>query len=182
MRLFLIGLLMAFLVNPSYGIVDCPPVITNGKLQGILPVVNQNVSYSDVVDCGAVSQADLFRRVRLWAAQSCYSSGDTFSLSDKETGDLVRRVSQVVTLPRSEQSAGGVYTFQYSLVIECTNRKYRVTITQLDILESGAKPTPIERYCQKNETDLRAIYTALDAQINHQMVSLQESVKNYKPF
>lgn len=182
MRLFLIGLLMAYIVNPSYGIVDCPPVITNGKLQGVLPVVNQKVTYSEVADCGAVSQADLFRRVRLWAAQSCYSPGDTFSLSDKETGDLVGRVSQVITLPRSEHSAGGVYTFQYSLVIECTNRKYRATITQLDVLENGAKPVPIESYCQKNDVDLRAIYTALEGKINHRLASLQESVKNYKAF
>lgn len=182
MRLFLIGLLMASLVNSSYGIVDCPPVITNGKLQGILPVVNQKVNYSDVVDGGAVSQADLFRRVRLWVTQSCYSPGDTFSLSDRETGDLVGRVSQVITLPHSEHSASGVYTFRYSLIIECTNRKYRATITQLDVLENGTKPTPIESYCQKNEAELRAIYTALDGQINHRLASLQEYVKNYKPF
>ncbi len=135
-----------------------------------------------IADCGAVSQADLFRRVRLWAAQISYSPGDTFSLSDRETGDLVRRVSQVVTLPRSEQSAGGVYTVQYSLLIECTNRKYRATITQLDVLEIGSRKTPIEYYCQKNETDLRAIYTALDAQINRRLASLQEYVKKYKSF
>ncbi|QMW00356.1 DUF4468 domain-containing protein [Spirosoma foliorum] len=182
MRLFLIGLLMACFLNPSYGIVDCPPLITNGKLQGILPVVNQKVRYSEVTDCGAVSQADLFRRARLWAVQSCYSPGDTFSLSDKETGDLVGRVSQVVALPRSEHSAGGVYTFRYSLIIECTNRKYRATITQLDVLENGTKPTPIESYCQKNEADLRAIYIALDGQINLRLTSLQDYMKNYKPF
>ncbi len=55
MRLFIIGLLTIFLVNPSYGVVDCPPAIINGKLYGILPVVNQKVSYSEVADCGAVS-------------------------------------------------------------------------------------------------------------------------------
>lgn len=182
MRLFLIGLLMASLTAPSYGIVDCPPIITNGKLYGILPLANQKVTYSEVADCGAVSQADLFRRVRLWAAQSCYLPGDTFSLSDKETGDLAGRVSQVVTLPRSEQSPGGVYTVHYSLLIECTNRKYRATITHLDVQESGAKLIPIETYCQKNETDLQAIYSALDGQLRNRLASLQESVKNYKPF
>ncbi|MFD2936122.1 DUF4468 domain-containing protein [Spirosoma flavum] len=182
MRFFFIGLLIASLVNPGYGIVDCPPIITNGKLQGILPVVNQKVSYSEIADCGAVSQADLFRRVRLWALQSCHAPGDTFLLSDKETGDLVGRVSQVITLPRSEQSAGGVYTFRYSFVIECANRKYRAIVTQLDVLENGGKATPIETYCQKNEADLRAIYAALDGQIRDRLASLQEGVKNYKPF
>lgn len=39
MRLFRISLLLACLVNTSYGL-DCPPVFTNGKLCGILPVTN----------------------------------------------------------------------------------------------------------------------------------------------
>jgi len=182
MRHFLIGLFMACFITTSYGVVACPPVITNGKLYGILPVLNQRVYYSDVADCGAVSQADLFRRARLWAAQTCHAPGDTFSLLDKETGDLVGRVSQVVTLPRSEQSAGGVYTFQYSLVIECANRKYRATITQVDVQESGAKPTPIETYCQKNEVDMQAIYAVLDRQLRDRLALLREGVKEYKSF
>ncbi|GAB2565513.1 hypothetical protein GCM10027190_13760 [Spirosoma areae] len=160
----------------------CPPVITNGKLHGVLPVVNQKVTYSEVVDCGSVSQADLFRRTRLWVTQSCTSANDTFTLSDKETGDLVGRVSQVVTLPRSESSAGGVYMVRYSFVIECTNRKYRATITQIDLEDGSARPTPIEAYCQKNDKDLQAIYAELDQQLKGKLASLQDSVKNYKPF
>ncbi|MEO6285999.1 MAG: DUF4468 domain-containing protein [Dyadobacter sp.] len=182
MRFFIIALFMACLITPGYGVVDCPPVITNGKLYDILPVATQKVTYSAVVDCGTVSQADLFRRARLWAVQSCQAPGDTFPLLDKETGDLVGRVSQMITLPRSEQSAGGVYTFQYSLVIECANRKYRATITQLYVQESGAKPIPVETYCQKNEADLRSIYVALDRQLNDRLTSLRENVTNYKPF
>ena len=182
MRFFIIALFMACLITPGYGVVDCPPVITNGKLYGILPVSNQQVTYSAVVDCGAVSQADLFRRARLWAVQSCHAPGDTFPLLDKETGDLVGRVSQVITLPRSEQSTGGVYTFHYSLIIECANRKYRATINRLAVLENGGKATPIETNCQKNEADLRAIYAALIGQFRDQLTSLLENVTNYKSF
>jgi len=182
MHLFIIGLFMVCIITPGFGVVDCPPFITNGKLYGILPLVNQRVSYSEVADCGTVSQADLFRRVRLWAVQSCHAPGDRCLLLDKETGDLVGRVSQVITLPRSEQSAGGVYTFQYSLVIECANRKYRATIIQLDVQGSGAKPIPVEIYCQKNEAELRAIYAALDRKLNDRLTSLRENVTNYKPF
>ncbi len=177
-----IGLLTALLLSTGYGMAICPPVITNGKLHGVLPVVNQKVTYTDVADCGSVSQADLFRRVRLWVAQSCYSTKDTFTLSDKETGDLAGRVSQVVTLPRSENSAGGVYTFRYSFIIECANRKYRATITQIDVEDGSGKPVPIETYCQKNSTDLQAIYSELDIQLKSKLASLQENVKNYKPF
>ncbi|GAB3942828.1 hypothetical protein GCM10028805_08050 [Spirosoma harenae] len=162
---------------------DCPPAIANGKLHGTLPVVNQTVTYTDVVDCGSVSQADLFRRARLWLMQSYHSANDTFTLTDKETGDLVGRVTQVVSLPRSESSIGGVYSFRYSFVIECSNRKYRATITQITLEEGGSsRSTPIEMYCQKSDKDLQMLYAELDKQINKNLAALQEAVKNYKAF
>lgn len=162
---------------------DCPPVLTDGKLHGILPVVNQRVTYTEIVDCGTVSQADLFRRARLWLTQSFHSPTDTFSLSDKETGDLVGRVTQVVVLPRSESSAGGVYTFRYSFVVECSNRKYRATLTQITLENTGAaRPTAIETYCEKNEKDLQLVCSELDKHLKTTLAALQESVKNYKAF
>lgn len=182
MRLLFTTLLLTRLLSVSYGMTDCPPAIINGKLYGILPLLNQKVGYSEVTDCGTVSQADLFRRVRLWAAQQYHAPGDTFTLSDKESGDLVGRVTQVVTLPRSANSAGGVYTFRYSLTIECTNRRYRATISGLELTEAGSRAVPVETYCQPNEADLRTLYTTLDKQLNARLTSLQESVKTYKPF
>jgi hypothetical protein len=162
---------------------DCPPVITNGKLHGVLPVVAQKVTYSDVVDCGSVAQADLFRRARLWIAQSSHSATDTFTLLDKETGDLVARMTQVVTLPRSESSAGGSYTFQYRFVIECANRKYRATLTQVELVDGGTmKASPIETYCQKSDKDVQTLYAELDKHLTQTLASLQEAVKNYKSF
>lgn len=161
----------------------CPPVMTNGKLHGILPVVNQRVRYSEVVDCGSVSQAELFSRARLWVAQSHYSAQDLFALSDKETGDVVGRVRQVVTVPRSENSPGGVYTFRYSLVVECANRKYRVTLSHLELEDgAGGRSAPIETYCQKPEKDLQVVYAELDTQLRGVLARLQEGVKDYQPF
>ncbi|GAB4040808.1 DUF4468 domain-containing protein [Spirosoma gilvum] len=162
---------------------QCPPVLSNGKLHGILPVTNQTVTYSEVVDCGSVSQADVFRRARLWLMQSSHSTNDVFSLSDKETGDLVGRLTQVVMLPRTENSAGGVYSFRYSFVVECTNRKYRATISQITLEEAGnSRSTPIELYCQKGDKDLQAMYSELDKQLKNTLSALQENVKNYKAF
>jgi len=180
-RLFV--LFIAYLVGTSSVLADCPPVIMNEKLHGILPLANQKVTYTDLVDCGSVSQADLFRRARLWIAQSFHTPADVFALSDKETGDLISRATQVVTLPRSESSAGGLYTFRYSLVVECSNRKYRLTISHIDLEESGnSRLTPIETYCQKNDKDLQVLYTELDRQLKNVLASFQENVKNYKAF
>ena len=183
MKTIVFALLLGCLFSVGSVLADCPPVVMNEKLHGILPLANQKVTYSEVVDCGSVSQADLFRRSRLWSAQSFHSAKDTFALSDKETGDLISRSTQVVTLPRSESSTGGVYSFRYSIVVECTNRKYRVTISQIDLEESGAaRPTPIETYCQKNDKELQVIYAELDKQLRNVLISFQENVKNYKAF
>lgn len=182
MSTVLLSLLMSSLLITGSVYANCPPVITDGKLHGILPVVNQKVTYSDVVDCGSVSQMDLFRRARLWVMQSGHSANDPVSLADKETGDLAGRFIQTITVPRSENAAGGIYTFRYSYVIECANRKYRATLTRVDLDEGGGRYTPIETYCQKNEKDLQVIFPELDKQLKSVLASLQESVRNYKAF
>ncbi|WP_420150858.1 DUF4468 domain-containing protein [Spirosoma sp.] len=168
------------LLGSVYG--SSPPDIMSGGLHGILPVVNQKVTYSEVIDCGSVSQSDLFRRARLWVVQSGHASNELFALSDKETGDLAGRFVQTVVLPRSETSAGGIYTFRYSYLIECANRKYRATLTQIEVDEGNGRFSPIETYRQKNEKDLQAMSQELDRQLKNVLTSLQESVKNYKSF
>ncbi|WP_223861000.1 DUF4468 domain-containing protein [Spirosoma validum] len=164
-------------VNANY-----PSIETDDRLQTILPIINQKVTYSDVVDCGSVSQLDLFRRARLWVVQSGHSIDAPFLLSDKETGDLAGRFSQTITIPRSENAAGGIYTFRYNYVIECANRKYRAVLTQIELDEGNGRYTPIETLCQKNEKNLPSICQELDRQLNNLLGSLQESMKNYKAF
>ncbi|GAB3991861.1 hypothetical protein GCM10028807_23210 [Spirosoma daeguense] len=162
---------------------ETPPNPSNDKLHDILPVVNQKVTYIDVVDCGSVTQTDIFRRARLWIGQFNLSAPATFPIMDKETGDLAGRLTQVIRLPRTETSPGGVYTFHYSLSIECANRKYRATITRIDLEENGTdKRISIETFSQKNEKDAQVIYTELNKQLTGVLTSLQESVKNYKAF
>ncbi|MGA0557710.1 DUF4468 domain-containing protein [Larkinella sp. VNQ87] len=184
MKIIPIALLLLSLMVSTAASADCPPALIDGKLHGILPVTNQKVAYTEVVDCGSVSQLDVFRRARLWAAQSFLTPGETFSLSDKETGDLAGKAVQTVTLPRTETSAGGVFTFRYSYVIECANRKYRATITRIELLESGSgsKALPVETYCPKNTDDLRAAYAELDKKLKATLASLQNEVKTYAAF
>ncbi|MFC5412527.1 DUF4468 domain-containing protein [Larkinella bovis] len=184
MKIIFFSLLLIGMMYAHSATADCPPALIDGKLHGILPVVNQKVAYSEVVDCGSVSQLDLFRRARLWAAQSLRPTGETFPISDKETGDLAGKATQVVTLPRSETSAGGFFSFRYTFVIECANRKYRAMITHVELLDGGleTRALPVETYCQKNDKDLRAAYAELDKQLKAVLASLQDEVKNYKAF
>lgn len=178
----LLALLLTFPLLLGAMHANCPPVSTDGILHGGLPIVNQKATYSEVVDCGSVSQMDLFRRARLWVIQSGHTANEPFALSDKETGDLAGRLIQTIVVPRSESSAGGMYTFRYCYVIECANRKYRVTLTQIELDEGNSRFAPIETYRQKNEKDLQVICLELNKQLNGVLISLQESMKNYKTF
>lgn len=177
------GFLVASLLTTGYAMSLSQSTLQDETLYGILPVINQKVTYFDVVDCGSVSQADLFRRARLWVAQGTTSANPPFLVNDKETGDLVSRGRVVVNLPRSDNFTGGIFAFRYSLVIECANRKYRATITQFDLEDSvGERLTPIETYAQRNDKELRVIYADLDRQIRKVLAGLQENVKNYRTF
>lgn len=177
-----IGIFLICLVTMQYAQAQCPPVIEAGKLHGILPVVDQQVTYREVAECGSVSQADLFRRARLWLIQSA-TSQDPLALSDKETGDLMSRETVLVRLPRSEDFAGGVYTLHYWILIECANRKYRATLTQIDVVDTGTnRLVPLETYCMKSDKEDQLFYVELDKQLVHKMTQLQTAVKAYSSF
>lgn len=158
-----------------------PPAGPSGdKLLGVLPLINQKVRYAAVVDCGSVSQAELFRRTRLWLLQT--GADETLALSDPQTGDLAGRVKLTVQIPRSESASGGVYRFRGTVLVECANRKYRATLTRLQVEDANGQPLAIETYGQRSEKDLQAAYTELDRQLRALLASLEEEVKNYPAF
>ncbi|WP_128543256.1 DUF4468 domain-containing protein [Larkinella soli] len=170
------------LMTTAFRSSDCTPAITDGRLFGILPMADKKVVWSEVVDCGSLPQAELFRRARLWAVRNHANPSDVLHLNDRETGDLAGKATLTVTVPRSEVQAGGVYSFRYTFVFESTNRKYRATISHLEWLDSGGRAVPVESYCPKNEKDVRTIYAEADRQVREMLASLQEDVKNYKAY
>ncbi|WP_254560813.1 DUF4468 domain-containing protein [Dyadobacter diqingensis] len=142
---------------------------------------NNKVVYSETIDCGSVTQLELFRRARLWASQ--YSSDSKIILADKETGDLVSSGKIQISLPRSENFAGGIYNFRYTLSVECANRKYRSSINHLEVLDNNNPVgTPLESFNLKSEKDQKELLAALDKKIKEILTDLQLNVKDYKAF
>ncbi len=145
------------------------------------PMENNKVVYSETIDCGSVTQLELFRRARLWASQ--YSSDSKIILADKETGDLVSSGKIQISLPRSENFAGGIYNFRYTLSVECANRKYRSSINHLEVLDNNNPVgTPLESFNLKSEKDQKELLAALDKKIKEILTDLQLNVKDYKAF
>jgi len=139
--------------------------------------MHSDESYTQVIDCGSVSQAELFRRARLWLIQAL--AGETIALSDPQTGDLVGQLKQVVVMPRTESLAGGIYRFRCTIVIECANRKYRVRITRFEQEDTnGTQPIVLDTYRQK----MAGVYAELDKQLKERLDSLHHDVAEYRAF
>lgn len=145
----------------------------------ILPAMTSKIAYTETVDCGSVSLTDIFRRARLWVSQSAPENKTL--VDDKETGDLVTQGHITVTIPRSENNAGGVYKFSYVLSVECANRKYRASLANVEYQEgNGGRSVPLEVFNQKTEN--KAAATELDTKLKALLADLQTNVKDYKPF
>ncbi|TLV03211.1 DUF4468 domain-containing protein [Dyadobacter luticola] len=136
-------------------------------------------TYSETVDCGSVSQLELFRRVRLAITQ--IGPDNKILLADKETGDFASQGPVNITLPRSEGSPGGYYQFLYVLSVECVNRKYRATISHVEYLDHG-KFVPAERLELSSQSDVQKVKADLDTKMQKVLADLQQNVKDYKPF
>jgi hypothetical protein len=144
-----------------------------------LTTMISKISYTETVDCGSVSLTDIFRRARLWVSQS--APDNRTLVDDKETGDLASQGHMIITIPRSENSAGGVYQFRYVLSVECANRKYRASLANVEYLEtSNGRTVPIDVFSQKSEN--KAAATELDTKLKALLADLQTNVKDYKPF
>jgi hypothetical protein len=137
--------------------------------------------YTETIDCGSITQAELFRRARLYLAQSV--PDNKILISDKETGDLASQGNVTISIPRSENASGGAYMLRYVLTVECANRKYRATVSNIDVVDGGsAKIIPWAIFVQKSEKESKAIHTELEIKMRSLVQELQSNVKDYKPF
>ncbi|SEJ01221.1 protein of unknown function [Dyadobacter sp. SG02] len=165
-------------MSKSILIVVLACMIGSAHANSILPAMTSKIAYTETVDCGSVSLIDIFRRARLWVSQS--APDNKTLVDDKETGDLVTQGHITITIPRSENNAGGVYKFGYVLSVECANRKYRASLANVEYRDGSGRTVPLETFIQK--TDNKAAATELDAKLKALLADLQSNVKDYKPF
>lgn len=166
-------------MSKSILIVVLACMIGSAHAHFIHPAMKSKITRTETVDCGSVSLIDIFRRARLWVSQS--APDNKTLVDDKETGDLVSQGQITATIPRSGNSAGGVYKFGYVLSIECANRKYRVSLANVEYQDAnGGRPVPLEVFRQKTENAAAA--NELDNKLTEILADLQTNVKEYKPF
>ena len=137
--------------------------------------------YTETVDCGSVAQLDIFRRARLYLLQS--APDDRLLLSDKETGDLISGGTLSIALPRTDSFAGGIYSVNYVLTVECSNLKYRSSISHIEIVQGGnLKGTPLESFKLQSEKDTKQFQTELEGKLKLRLEDLKINIRDFKSF
>ena len=179
MRKFSIIIILTCLFKAVYSIPAGNHNMLEDKLKGIIPLTDGKAAYTQTVDCGNVTLTELFRRSRLWVAIA--NQENQVPVSDKETGDLVSCGTLIINMPRSENSAGGVYSFRYTLIVECANRKYRSSIRHI-LAQQNGNFTPIELFNLKSEQETKDLFTILDKKIGLVLLDLEQNTKEYKVF
>jgi hypothetical protein len=144
-------------------------------------IASNNVSFSEITDCGAITQTEIFRRARLFIAQA-FPHGHIL-IADKETGDIAVYANVSVELAGAKTSSLGLYSFHFVLSVECLNRKYRATIAtresnDLIVTKSATSEKSIPKY----NDELNAAKGQLEIKFKQILTDLQQNVKDYKPF
>ena len=170
-----------FLAN---AVCSAPSQITSNsrksELVASITTIDKTI-YTETVDCGSVAQLDIFRRARLYLLQS--APEDKLLLNDKEAGDLVSSAALSIAIPRTEGFAGGVYFVNYVITVECSNRKYRSTISHIEVLQMGnLKGMPLELFKLQSEKDTKQFQTEVEAKLKGRLEDLKTSVKEHNPF
>jgi len=179
MRKFSIIIILTCLFKAVYSIPTGNQPMLEDKLKGIIPLTEGKAAYTQTVDCGNITLTELFRRSRLWVAIA--NEENQVPVSDKETGDLVSYGTVTINMPRSESSAGGVYSFRYTLIVECANRKYRSSIRHILVQQNG-NFAPIELFNLKSEQETKDLFTIFDKKISLVLQDLEQNTKDYKAF
>jgi len=87
-----------------------------------LPLQDSSIVYEEVIAADSVTKNQLFDNIKLWFANSFQSSNEVIQSSDKESGYIIGKGSQVLT-PSIAGSA--IYYLKFSIRVDVKDNKFR---------------------------------------------------------
>ena len=153
------------------------------KLYEVLPLVDSNVVYSEVVMADNISKNELFTRAKKWSVDAYVSAKDVTQYEDKEAGELIVK-AQFDALYQITFYQIDPVQIRHVVKIDVKDGKYRYEISNLIVKYLIPSPTqygrsreaemPIERFNQKNRPQNSAKFAV---GINNK---IQEIIKSLK--
>lgn len=159
----------------------------DGKLLGVLPVVNGHVVYRERVKTPELPKEEVFRRARRWWVNNYRSAKDVFQLVDKDTGEIIGKgYGHVYTGKGLSLASHSIY---HVISFDVSEDEYTVTIYGLQIENDltrvlyKSKPSaeiPVERFNLNSAKYAQAIFKQIDSETKLTLKSLHDYIK--KPF
>lgn len=164
-----------------------PVKVVNGKLLGILPLRENKVTYVDVQEFPGVSDIDLFRQARRWAAFHVRNPKDALEIGDFNTKDIIGSggMAKVVFRVKRGDFEYLAPEVSYTLTVESYPGKYRITYSSFYLygtgMEKGKLPLEDSRYAIESGTwtsDRNATehFRAIDAHVKRMSASLRDFI------
>ena len=119
MKKLIIGGLIMFFSVVCYG---------QEKLLGILPLVEKEVTYTNVVTVDSVKATELYIRAKLWLADAYKSSKDVIQVEDKEAGQIVGKGIASVNWQSTFMSISETKVY-HTITIQVKDGRYRYEIS-----------------------------------------------------
>ena len=156
-----------------------------GRLMGILPLVDGNVMYQEWVSTSDLPKEEVFRRARRWWVDNYRSAKDVFQLVDKETGEIVGKGYGRITFQVSKASLPQIIRLYHTISVDVAEDSYVVTVKDLQIEQANLRGlavltsdnTPIERYNLGTVKSVTATFRAVDENARLSIESLKKYIK-----
>lgn len=153
------------------------PKQEGGKLNGILPVENEEVVYRQTFEAPGVSRTEAFQRARRWWVVNYKSAKDVLQLADSETGELI---GKGITTFKATQEKGQMKLeriVRETITVDTKDNAYTVTMRQFQVLNPVTfSPTPIEKYYVSPERDLRRTFMGLDQHVQETYADIKRAI------
>lgn len=161
----------------------------DGKLLGILPLLEGKVVYKARVQTPELPKEEVFRRARRWCVLAYRSSKDVLQLVDKETGEIIGKGNSTIYVVKPGALTPQKYLLDHTISIDVSEDAYDITITGLAL--TGTTPagltivsslsTPVELFKYGTLKSIMAVFHAVDAETLNAMQNLQQFIKSPKP-
>jgi hypothetical protein len=140
------------------------------KLFDILPLKNDYVTYSGVVEVDSIDKKDLHKRAKKWFVNNYKSANDVIQLEDIENGEIIGKgyftISYYTRDPR----------ISHTISIFVKDGRYKYVITDFSYSDNQNEKFPIENF-PKSWGGKKKLYLKIHEEVNSIITSIEKFIK-----
>jgi hypothetical protein len=87
-----------------------------------LPLIDSNIVFEEIIPADNIGKGSLFDNIKLWFANSFQSSNDVIQSSDKESGYIIGKGTQILT---PSIAGSPIYYLKFSIRVDIKDNKFR---------------------------------------------------------